>query len=207
MEFSRFGDASTLAENHCPPRPSPLQVCEVVRQIGRALDYLHTRHGLMHCDVKPRNMLVRRLHPIFVTLCDFGYACATGAPPDDYRGTRCFVAPEVAERRWGFGVDAWSLGVSALMLGWFPRPLASPVRMAHDVEIIYEAERNEDAFERLLDERAEPRELLLLVWTMLEQEPAKRGTALECASRAAEIIERMPSDVPCRSLQKRGVKE
>ncbi len=88
---------------------------ELLTQLCRALDYLHTR-GILHRDVKPSNIHVDdRDH---LTLLDFGISRAFGRV-DDTRlaGTYAFIAPEAIR---GGPVDArsdlYSLGVTLYVL-------------------------------------------------------------------------------------------
>lgn len=90
----------------------PLEkVISFSKQLLLALRYLHDTVGMMHCDVKPDNMLVRH-DGMAVKLCDFG---AAGHAPDkqhiDELQPLFYRAPEVlvgAPR--GRKIDIWSAG-------------------------------------------------------------------------------------------------
>jgi len=90
----------------------PLEkVISFSKQLLLALRYLHDTVGMMHCDVKPDNMLVRH-DGMAVKLCDFG---AAGHAPEkqhiDELQPLFYRAPEViigAPR--GRKIDIWSAG-------------------------------------------------------------------------------------------------
>lgn len=77
----------------------PVDVSEavrIVRDIISAIEYAHER-GIVHCDLKPANVLIDKEGRVFVT--DFGFAYLLNAAPDwqtgAVGGTLGFVAPEV----------------------------------------------------------------------------------------------------------------
>ncbi len=69
-------------------------------QIGQALDYAHSKR-VIHGDIKPSNILVRRGRPYRVVLTDFGIAGAvsqTSGTGDIVTGTPAYMAPEIVRR-------------------------------------------------------------------------------------------------------------
>lgn len=84
------------------------QVRWAMRQLLSGLAAVH-QAGLVHCDVKPENLLLVR-GPI-LKLCDLGQACPAGEV-QTYVGTRWYRAPEMLLGLRGLGVevDLWAAG-------------------------------------------------------------------------------------------------
>ena len=97
----------------------------VLRRVAAALRYLHGEAGVVHGDVKGRNVLLGRGEAGGgAKLADFGAArLVSEAAPRGPRGTPAWMAPEVA--RGGAATpasDVWSLGCTALELLTGARP-------------------------------------------------------------------------------------
>eukprot|EP00274_Cyanoptyche_gloeocystis_P003947 CAMPEP_0196664374 /NCGR_PEP_ID=MMETSP1086-20130531/56910_1 /TAXON_ID=77921 /ORGANISM="Cyanoptyche gloeocystis , Strain SAG4.97" /LENGTH=389 /DNA_ID=CAMNT_0042000651 /DNA_START=215 /DNA_END=1384 /DNA_ORIENTATION=- len=79
-------------------------------QILQALVFLH-QNDIVHCDLKPENLLIRDLKDCVVKVADLGSACRVGDNTCTYVQSRYYRSPEVL---LGFGystpVDIWSLG-------------------------------------------------------------------------------------------------
>ena len=111
------------------------RVLEIVRQAALALAEAH-RVGMVHRDVKPGNLLVRRSDGA-VKITDFGIARAADAVPLTQNGmvvgTAQYFSPEQAEGRVvGPPSDVYSLGVVAYecLAGRLPFIADSPLTVA-----------------------------------------------------------------------------
>ena len=88
------------------------EVVPYLRQLLLGILHLHL-NGILHCDIKPTNLLVKGGH---LRLCDFGMAVPEKARPQDkHVQTRWYRAPEVELFQtpydaYSFPIDAWSAG-------------------------------------------------------------------------------------------------
>ncbi|KAI9830742.1 MAG: hypothetical protein M1819_005406 [Sarea resinae] len=88
----------------------------VIRQILKALAYLHDR-GIVHRDIKPENVLIAsRVDNVRVVLADFGAARLVESEGEAYKmfsqvGTIDYAAPEIKDPTgYAKSVDMWSVG-------------------------------------------------------------------------------------------------
>jgi serine/threonine-protein kinase len=129
-----FLDGRSLKELILSRGPAPLNVAiEYVRQILSALRFAH-RHGIVHRDIKPHNVLVDAEGRVKVT--DFGIARAGASQMTEAGsivGTAQYLSPEQAR---GTGVDQrsdlYSLGIVLyeLLTGTLPFNGDTPVEIA-----------------------------------------------------------------------------
>lgn len=109
----------TLSEHYGPDRPlRPNRAEAVLRQIGSALNYLHTSTPQwLHLDVKPSNILVTSLEPFTVVLADFGVSRLqeyTEEPTRAGAKSALYSAPEAFENTRSASLDWWALGMTLL---------------------------------------------------------------------------------------------
>ncbi len=104
------------------------EAARLIDQIAEALAYLH-RHQIVHCDLKPTNVMLTDDVPPQIKICDFGQSRASQVTGPEAIGTPLYSSPEQllepgdsAEGR-GFKWDVYSFGVLAykLVTGKLPR--------------------------------------------------------------------------------------
>jgi dual specificity tyrosine-phosphorylation-regulated kinase 2/3/4 len=92
------------------------------RETAEALQYIHSR-GLIHCDIKPENILFTDKTKRHVKVIDYGCSCFIGKILFSYIQSRYYRAPEVVlGLQYGPEIDIWSLAcvLSEMLTG---RPL------------------------------------------------------------------------------------
>ena len=92
-------------------RPYPMKHVKVIgRQVLTALAFTH-KHGIVHCDMKPENVLLVPGANTNVRVIDFGSACRVGEKHFSYIQSRFYRAPEVIlGMQYGQPIDMWSFG-------------------------------------------------------------------------------------------------
>jgi dual specificity tyrosine-phosphorylation-regulated kinase 2/3/4 len=82
----------------------------VMRQLANSLNYIHDL-GLVHCDVKPENLLWTTSRKTAIKLIDFGCCCFAEHTIFSYIQSRFYRAPEVLlGLPYDQAIDIWSLG-------------------------------------------------------------------------------------------------
>ena len=105
------------------------KVKEVMSQVMKGLDFLHSSAGIIHTDVKPENILLVKAGkqdfsaegpPLRVKIADLGGACWTNERFSVEIGTRQYRAPEVlvGVRDYGPGKSYWALSLNTVQ-GYF----------------------------------------------------------------------------------------
>jgi serine/threonine protein kinase len=100
----------TLREAGQPRYFTLSRLCYVTKQVLLALDYVHSL-DLIHCDVKPENIMMWSYRSARVKLIDFGSACYSSDRLSSYIQSRSYRAPEVVlGLPYSSKIDIWSLG-------------------------------------------------------------------------------------------------
>ncbi|KAH6977006.1 kinase-like domain-containing protein [Ilyonectria sp. MPI-CAGE-AT-0026] len=167
--------------NYSPNGTGLKETLQVIVQSAKALEYLHGK-GLMHTDVKPRNILIRTWNPVDIVLAD----CADVKPATFTGravGTEAYWSPGIAryKRHTGISDDVWALGVTLLgMMSQWPK-----LRTTDDLKryptICYEHTQT-------LKELNPTNGIVQLASKMLAWERAKRFTAAECVAFATQML-------------------
>ena len=100
-------------------------------QVLKGLAHLH-RHGIMHRDLKPTNMMIVSYSPMHAIIIDYGSASFDSMSTDHFCGTIAYLAPEVLKLKYEKAktvkhepydcrVDVWSIGLSGYQL-FFQEP-------------------------------------------------------------------------------------
>ncbi len=100
----------------------------LIDQMAAALAYLH-RHQILHCDIKPTNVMLTDENPQRIKICDFGQSRGSNRQNPDAVGTPLYSSPEQLEdpgdtaQGKGFKWDVYSFGVLSyrLITGKLPR--------------------------------------------------------------------------------------
>ncbi|MFO7650508.1 MAG: sigma 54-interacting transcriptional regulator [bacterium] len=166
---------------------NPEQLVAVTVQVLRALDGIHAQ-GLIHCDLKPQNIIVRRDGEGFETkLLDFGFAEQVSLTDStEPRGTLGYIAPEVfkggdADAR----ADLYSLGIVLyeILTGFGPsreKNLRNWLKMQYYTDLEPPRKANPDI----------PEPLEALVVALTRREPERRPRS------AAAVIETLAGQQP-----------
>ena len=112
MEYAPGG---TLHDYFSPQLPLPVRaILPFVQQAASALQYIH-QHGLIHCDVKPENVLLGPANKVW--LADFGTVESSAEAggnqiiENEFAGTPGYLAPERIEGRPLPASDQYALAV------------------------------------------------------------------------------------------------
>jgi hypothetical protein len=192
------GDALRLGR--VPAERAPVWI----RQAAAGLDYAH-RHGVIHCDVKPGNLLLDGEHVVHVS--DFGLALILSeeeASAPERFGTAAYLSPEQAAGAPATPAsDRYALGVVAFELLTGQRPFAAEAASAvirhHRETAAPAASSRNPKLPRALDE--------VFARALAKQESERWPTAMEFAGAIERaLVERRVARWRRRPVSRRPVK-
>jgi eukaryotic-like serine/threonine-protein kinase len=202
MELLEGIDLQSLVDRFGPMEPA--RVAHVLYQVAQSLEEAH-RAGLVHRDIKPRNILLAKLgfEYDFAKVLDFGLVKTldTDDPERTYTtldgtttGTPAYMSPEVAmgDRAIDGTADLYSLGCTAyfLLTGQmvFEAPTATAYAIAHvQTAVPPMRERSELPI---------PAGLEAVVMQLLEKTPEQRIPSARELARRLRALRDLPAWTP-----------
>ncbi|EFC39079.1 predicted protein [Naegleria gruberi] len=114
-----------IRKNNKPPSANMIK--SIMTQVLDALMYMKQNFNMVHRDIKPGNILVRRIENDSIDIClaDFGMAKNTPGLSENSslsraKGTEGFIAPEIyrpiSEQRYSLASDIFALGATLFKL-------------------------------------------------------------------------------------------
>lgn len=179
-------------------------IAQIVFQCAHTLDYIH-RHGLIHFDVKPSNILVieeqnvRNGFPL-AKIIDFGLAeHSIENLENPVRGTIEYMAPELTSGApYDHRVDLYSLGVTLFEI--IARRLPFQGKDVLETLKMHQSEIPEGIAAIVPDT---PQEIVNIVTTLLKKNPVERfararavGELVKPLLRSQETIDRIVVNIP-----------
>lgn len=110
MEYAEGKTLKQLLQNEGPLRIG--QAVDIATQVCEAVGYAH-RKGIVHCDIKPQNILIQPDGKVKVTDFGIAHAFSTGTPEQRKPwGTPFYVSPElVSGKQQTPASDVYAIGV------------------------------------------------------------------------------------------------
>jgi serine/threonine protein kinase len=116
LEYMPLGSLSDVSQ---AVKQDPAFIKNLVHELSEAIQCLH-KIDIVHCDIKPPNVLIRSLDPPDLVLTDFGISSVLASDASKkmtiLKGTPMYWAPEAFSRMVGRPSDWWGLGMIVLEL-------------------------------------------------------------------------------------------
>jgi len=134
-------------------RYKEVEAAPIIKQVFEALFYMHEYHRVVHCDLKPDNILfVNKSEDSAIKMIDFGMSKVLPRLRSlrELCGTPYYTAPEIIKGDYAHGCDCWSVGVIMfVMMFGFPPFYVDPQK--------YYGQREAQAIYRLIQKGFEPK--------------------------------------------------
>jgi calcium-dependent protein kinase len=180
-------DRITARRRYAEPDAAP-----IAQMLLDALYYMHDHHRVVHCDLKPDNILfVTKEEDSPIKIIDFGMSKVLPRlrSLQELCGTPYYTAPEVIDGSYGHAADVWSVGVIMyVMIFGYPPFYVNPAHFygRAEAEAIYDLVGK--GFDPVVKKGYGPwfprkipvsPEAMDLIGRLLETDRAKRLTAKE----------------------------
>ena len=104
-----------------PNRKVPINIVrDITAQLIRSINFMHNMK-LVHCDLKPDNIMFKSDRSHEIEIIDFNSACELARKTADYVQSRPYRAPEVVlDIEYNEKIDMWSIGciILEMILGY-----------------------------------------------------------------------------------------
>ncbi|MCJ1464499.1 hypothetical protein MMC07_003112 [Pseudocyphellaria aurata] len=184
IEYMECGDLWKAHENKNISLDELVDICP---QFMGAISYLQEM-GVIHRDMKPRNILVKSRNPQFIIkICDFGISTEyiSSRAHETQCGTSMFSAPEIYQKRYSPPIDIWAPAVPILV---FVKNL-SELRNCEDIwrQTLVVIEEAIHAPNVPLMETS----LLLVLEKVLQEDPKERLAAQACLNLFRDVANKL----------------
>ena len=145
-------------------------------QLLRGLYVLHS-NGIIHCDLKPQNILVTKDEKLKIT--DYSHSVLYSRKHEGFQhrvGSPCYSAPEVLSGTiWGVEIDIWSLGCIFYEISTKTKFLSEVTSKTSDREIVRKIKARSFAKKKFQTKEEEN----LILNYMLQECPSDRYSCSE----------------------------
>ena len=171
-------DGKTLEET---PPLSLIDVLLVFRMVATGLHAMHQK-GLVHCDIKPNNILMNKSGS--VKIIDLGQSCKIGTVKQRIQGTPDYIAPEQVMRKpLGPKTDVFNLGATMYWaLTGRNIPTLIPKKDAHGLAIPQKKKSPRDLKKQI------PEEISKFVMDCVEEDPSLRPKNMMALISRLDVI-------------------
>jgi len=140
----------------------------IFRMVATGLNAMHQK-GLIHCDIKPNNILISPEGSI--KIIDLGQSCKFGTIKTRIQGTPDYIAPEQVKRhQLSHRTDIFNLGAT---MYWAMTGKNVPTLISQKMDIGLQTDNNEFRAPHKIYRKI-PRRVSKLVMKCVEEKPARR---------------------------------